>query len=102
MADNRPLLNSTEAAKRLGIGKRTLEKLTKAGQIPAIRYGGLVDRVCYDPATLDAYVARQQEIAAGVVIPIEAAIAASKLSHALGRLSEQVPELFREDAWPAS
>jgi len=53
----RPLLTVPEAARRLNIGERTLWALTDAGLIPAVRFGRAVR---YDPATLDAYVRRQQ------------------------------------------
>ena len=50
------LLTARQAAKSLSISERTLWGLTKAGEIPAVRFGGR--NVRYDPRDLDAWIQR--------------------------------------------
>jgi excisionase family DNA binding protein len=51
------LIDSIEASRRLSISSRTLYRLTKAGQVPAVRMGRAVR---YSPADLAAWVESQK------------------------------------------
>lgn len=59
-AIERLLLTAREAAKALSISERTLWGLTKAGQIPACRFGR---NVRYDPRDLEAFIQRAKKSA---------------------------------------
>ena len=50
------LLTARQAAKALCMSERTLYSLTKAGDIPAVRFGGR--NVRYDPRDLDDWIQR--------------------------------------------
>jgi excisionase family DNA binding protein len=51
--DNKLLLDAPEAARRLGIGTRTLWRLTKCKAVPSLRIGR---RVLYSPSALAAWI----------------------------------------------
>lgn len=53
------LLTARQAAKVLSISERTLWGLTKAGDIPAVRFGGR--NVRYSPDDLKAWIRRRSE-----------------------------------------
>jgi excisionase family DNA binding protein len=55
-------LRPQEAADALGISVSTLERLTKAGEIPRFKEGNVVH---YRVASLEAWAARREAIAAG-------------------------------------
>jgi len=50
-------LRPRQAAKRLGVSVSTLERLTKAGEIPRVKVGNVV---LYRAATLDAWLASRE------------------------------------------
>lgn len=52
------LLNATQAASYLGIGKRSLWTLTNCGEIACVRIGR---RVLYDVADLDKFIASHRK-----------------------------------------
>ncbi|MGE4286943.1 MAG: helix-turn-helix domain-containing protein [Phycisphaerae bacterium] len=49
----RPLLDRKQAAKFLQVSERSLDTYTKAGIIPAVRFG---NRVRFAPADLEAFI----------------------------------------------
>lgn len=49
----RPLLTTKEVAARLAVSEKTIRRLTKRGELPAVRVGGTVR---YDPAEVRSYV----------------------------------------------
>jgi len=53
------LLTARQAAKVLSISERTLWGLTKAGDIPAVRFGGR--NVRYSPDDLRAWIQKRSE-----------------------------------------
>lgn len=55
-------LRPREAAAMLGISVSSLERLTKAGEIPRLKDG---NKVFYRVASLDAWLARRESWAAG-------------------------------------
>ena len=52
------LWDTRASAKALGIGVRTLARLTHAGSLPCVRIGS---RVLYDPRDLTAWIDRQKK-----------------------------------------
>jgi excisionase family DNA binding protein len=54
------LLTTREIAKRLAVGKRTVERLAASGRLPAVRIGRLIR---FKPADLAAFIDGCQAIA---------------------------------------
>lgn len=50
-------LNYNQAAERLGVSRRTLERLVSKRKVPFVRIGG---RVLFRPTKLEAYLNKQE------------------------------------------
>ena len=52
-----PLIDGTEAAKRLGLRPDTVKKMALRGEIPSVKYGKLRR---YEPSAIRAYIAKHR------------------------------------------